>query len=651
MEIAIAIIAGAEAGKRSVHEADPAAPILLGRGEESDVPLWDEAASRRHAILETRPDGLWLVDLGSANGTYVGSERIDRRRLAGGEEVRIGATILRIETPGFRRRSTEVLRPDPAAEFLHVMRRVPWDAVDLGSQVSADEGRARRLNALLATTRTILAAEGGAAILAAFLEGATDLLGATGGCLVPCAARSGDPLWGEILRTPPPRSAPAPSRSLVERVLEERAAIVVADPAGDARARGRVSIAGPGVGSWIAAPVVALERIGAVALFSSAAGAQPFGAEELALAATLGQVTGLALAAAERLSTSRELLRVRDEPDREELLGTDPAFLERVNQLERFAAAGGPLLIVGETGTGKELLARRAHRASRSAAGPWIALNCAAIPPGLLESELFGHEAGAFTGAIARRPGMFELADGGALFLDEIGELPLDLQPKLLRVLESGEFYRIGGAQPVRVGVLVISATHRDLEARARTGAFREDLLHRLARFRVEVPPLRDRPGDLRILAAAFLERATRGRSPGFAPAAWEALRLYPWPGNVRELRNAVERAAVLAGERAVRAEDLALRAAPDASTPGAGATAPPEPRSLAEAEEAAIRAALLHTGGRRGEAARILGIAPPTLRRKLRALGLDAGVEEDAADEGGGDGSPGPEDGPGDRS
>ncbi len=424
MEITIAHVAGAELGRTSAHPAVAGAPIVIGRGEECEVPLWDEAASRRHALLESRPDGLWLVDLGSANGTWIGEDRIDRRRLEGGELVRIGGTVLRVETRSFRTRSTEVLRPEAPKDRWKVMRRVAWDAVDLGAEVSGDERRAQRLNDLLETTREILAAEAGAEILAAFLEGACALLAAAGGCLVPCTVRTEKPIWGETRATVPPRTAPTPSRSLVERVLAEREAIVVTDPDRDPLARGRQSIVGQGVGSWIAAPVVGRDRIYAVVLFAQAQSAPPFGAEDLALAATLGRVTGLALSAADRLETSRQLLRVREDPDREEMIGEDPGFRTCIQETERFAAAGGPLLIVGETGTGKELLALRAHRSSENSRGPWIAINCAALPAGLLESELFGHEEGAFTGATARRPGMFELADGGTLFLDEIGELP-----------------------------------------------------------------------------------------------------------------------------------------------------------------------------------------------------------------------------------
>ena len=424
MEITIVVVTGENVGEQTRLSAREDSPVLIGRGEECEFPLWDEVASRRHALLEVRSDGLWLVDLGSANGTWIGESSIDRRRLEGGERIRIGTTILRVETDAFRRRSTEVVKPDEESHRLQVLRRVPWNAVDLGAEVSTDEHRARRLNALLDQVRAILAAEGGAAILPLFLDGGSDLIDAVGACAVPCALHTGEPLWRELVSATPPRIAPRPSRTLVERVRSEREAVVVEDPMSDPRAKLKESIVSQGASSWIAVPVMAHNRLHAVAMFRTAAGAAPFGTEELALAATLGQVTGLAIAAAERLETSEKLLAVRETAGRDPLITEDKAMRDRIAELEQFAAAGGPLLIVGETGTGKELLARRARESGPYPRGPWIVVNCAALPAGLLESELFGHEEGAFTGATARRQGMFELADRGTIFLDEIGELP-----------------------------------------------------------------------------------------------------------------------------------------------------------------------------------------------------------------------------------
>lgn len=664
MQITIVVNTGENVGNRTELEAKEGTPILLGRGEECEYLLWDEVASRRHALLEVRGSELWLIDLGSANGTWIATaaplpkslekgaegealrgtteQRVDRQRLTGGEKIRIGTTILRVETDAFRKRSTAILRPEKSAPPLEVLRRVPWNQVDLGAEVSTDAKRARRLNDLIDQVRAILGADGGAAILARFLDGGCDLLEATGACAVPCALRTDEPLWREQVHAAPPREAPHLSRTLVERVRAEREAVVVADPTRDPQTKQHESIVSHGTRSWLAVPVLAHERLHAIAIFTTAPGAPPFGTDDLALAATLGQVTGLAIASAERLETQERLLAVSETAIRDPLITEDPTFQVRIAELESFARAGGPLLIIGETGTGKELLAKRAHAQGSRPNRPWIVVNCAALPGGLLESELFGHEEGAFTGATARRQGLFELADGGTIFLDEIGELPLDLQPKLLRVLESGEFYRIGGSQPVRVETLILSATHRDLDARVREGTFREDLLYRLGRFRIEVPPLRERPGDLEPITQHLLTRARRDPDrppPRLAKETGALLRAYPWPGNVRELKNVIERAIVLAGDGVITGRHLALpsdRGAIEEQGTGSsfgGENQPPgedttceaiAPITLRDAEEAAVRAAIRHSEGRRGEAARILGVSEPTLRRKLRAFGLD---------------------------
>ena len=282
-------------------------------------------------------------------------------------------------------------------------------------------------------------------------------------------------------------------------------------------------------------------------------------------------------------------------------------------------------MIAGETGTGKELLAQYAHQHGPFNSGPFVPVNCAAIPGTLLESELFGHEKGAFTGATARKAGMFELANEGTLFLDEVGELPPDLQPKLLRVLETGEFFRVGGRSSVSVRLLIVSATNRDLEAGARDGVFREDLFFRLNRFRVQSPPLRERPEDVSLLARHFLtSAATKSGTPEpeLTRDAEQLLRCYTWPGNVRELRNVIERAMVVSREGRIEPEDLLLNSI--LGPPDSDSADDRAPRSIEQVEEQAIRVALHHTGGKKGEAAEILGIAWPTLRRKLKKYQID---------------------------
>jgi two-component system nitrogen regulation response regulator GlnG len=326
-----------------------------------------------------------------------------------------------------------------------------------------------------------------------------------------------------------------------------------------------------------------------------------------------------------------------------EMLGHAPSMQEVFRAIGRLSRSSMTVLITGESGTGKELVARALHRHSPRAAKPFIALNTSAFTADLLESELFGHEKGAFTGAAELRRGRFEQADGGTLFLDEIGDMSPALQTRLLRVLAEGEFYRVGGQMPVRVDVRVIAATHQDLEQRVEQGLFREDLLHRLNVIRIEVPPLRQRREDIPELLQHYLDVAAMelGVAPKvLAPEAQRALLSFDWPGNVRQLVNACRRLTVLAAGREINREDIPSDLGGAQSAPAGG---PDWTQSLAswaqgrlasggtplleeampEFERTLIREALKATHGGRQEAARLLGWGRNTLTRKLKELGL----------------------------
>jgi DNA-binding NtrC family response regulator len=325
----------------------------------------------------------------------------------------------------------------------------------------------------------------------------------------------------------------------------------------------------------------------------------------------------------------------------EQLLGEAPAFKAALEQARRAARSSLPVLVQGESGTGKEAYARLVHEASRRAAGPFVAVNCAAIAASLVESELFGHEKGAFTGALARRAGVFEQADGGTLFLDEIGELPLEQQPKLLRVLETRRVKRVGGATEQPVDVRVVAATHRDLQAMTVTGGFRLDLFHRLAGFEARLPPLRERPEDLPLLVAHFLAEVTAQVGPRHIDAGTvAALEAHPWPGNVRELRQAIHRAAALSEHelelrhllpQLVAREPLRERRTVALATPAA-AVKPPPPRSAPpplpddssyhDVLKDTISRALDRHGSQR-RAAQAIGMSRSTFNERVRRYGL----------------------------
>ncbi len=338
-------------------------------------------------------------------------------------------------------------------------------------------------------------------------------------------------------------------------------------------------------------------------------------------------------------------------PPATELVGSSPPMQEVYKQVALVAASDLPVLVTGPTGSGKEVVARAIHAHSARHDKPLVTTNLAALAPGVIESELFGHAAGSFTGAVAARPGLFELADGGTIFLDEIGEAPPDVQVKLLRVLETGEVARVGEATARPVSVRVIAATNRDLGGMLAAGTFRPDLFHRLNVFPITMPSLADRPADIEALARHFLARQAAGRPlPPVSPEFLAALRGRDWPGNVRELKHAIEYAAVVARGGTLRPEHLpkqeptttgAARSDLTAAAARVSATVKewsaaarrelaglPEPdlhhRAVQLIEGTLLREALAHTGGNRTAAAKLLGLDRATLRTKLRALGID---------------------------
>jgi two-component system NtrC family response regulator len=305
------------------------------------------------------------------------------------------------------------------------------------------------------------------------------------------------------------------------------------------------------------------------------------------------------------------------------LITAAPEMVRVARTIERVANTGVSVMLLGASGTGKELLARGLHEASGREGGSFVAINCAAIPENLLESELFGHEKGAFTGAVKTTEGKIELANGGTLFLDEVGDIPLPLQVKLLRFLQERQIERIGGRKAIDVDTRIVCATHQDLEAMIADGRFREDLFYRLAEVVVKIPSLAERPGDAVLLAKAFLKRFAREMNPqvtGFAPDALAAIDAWGWPGNVRELENRVKRAAIMADGKLVSAGDLDLQQ---------GAEEDPDVLNLKSARERAdrkvIRHALARSEGNISSTARLLGISRPTLYDLLKHYDLQA--------------------------
>jgi DNA-binding NtrC family response regulator len=339
--------------------------------------------------------------------------------------------------------------------------------------------------------------------------------------------------------------------------------------------------------------------------------------------------------ATENMLLKAELAARRGAPH---IVGEDPKLQQVTIALHRAASTDATVLLEGESGTGKELFARALHALSERADGPFVAINCAAIPETLLETELFGHEKGAFTGAATRKPGKFELAHRGTLFLDEIGDLPLTLQPKILRALEEKRFERVGGTTSLHVDVRVVAATNRNLRAAVAARQYREDLFFRLSVFPITIPPLRDRPDDVPMLARYFIERCCRdlNKKPlALAPAAIDELKAYPWPGNVRELQNCIERAVILTDSDTIHPRQLNLSFRPAVAAPVvddgpwsridlSGTLSEATKRVQAEVERRKIEQAIKEAGGNRGRAAELLQVTFKFLTAKLREYGLE---------------------------
>ena len=327
--------------------------------------------------------------------------------------------------------------------------------------------------------------------------------------------------------------------------------------------------------------------------------------------------------ALEQSELQKENVRLREMVgERPPMIGISAAFQRVLKQASQVARSDARVLLTGESGTGKELFAAHIHHESPIAAGPFIKVNCAAIPVELIESELFGHEKGAFTGAASRRRGKFELADGGSIFLDEVGDLHEASQAKLLRVLQEGEFQRVGGGETLRVNVRVIAATNQDLGSLVEQKRFREDLYYRLSVVPIRVPPLRERTEDIQPLGEYFLEdfcRRNNFKPKRIEEEVWDDLSRYHWPGNVRELRNVIERMAILASAERISKESVPL----EIRFPGGKAASSSLEETRAHAERNRIRRALEEAGGNVSAAARALGIDRTRLHKRIRALGL----------------------------
>ena len=643
---------------RDVHRLTPGQVMSIGRAPANRVVLQDEIASRHHC--EIFQSGLvWtLRDLDSRNGTLVNGRQVTGDiGLESGQLIQIGDTLLaftydlqetlpKLEETGFLEADTgvalrvpETPKPTSTPEIVERKRSTRFDDGATNAEFSRDR-TSQELAKLYKLAMEMGTANDPKRLAEIVLNGLFDSTPADIGAILllpPDVSPPVDPgkltllVYKSRNQQPYEKLSEHLSRTVMQTHEAVRAKCVSDDPA----LRERDSLGRIQAQTVICAPLRVNEKLyGLVHLYSTNP-TNPLGPEDVEFALAVADQCGVALEGLRRqeslaanitkmqddLHTLREQLGIESE-----LIGGSPPMEEINRKIGRIAPTDATVLVRGESGVGKELVARAIHFSSRRRNGPFVCLNCAALSESLLESELFGHEKGSFTGAVARKAGKFEQAHGGTLMLDEVGEMSLSIQAKFLRVLEGHPYERVGGGTPVEVEVRVVAATNRDLETGVSQGTFRKDLYFRLHVVEIVVPPLREHRTDVPVLANHFLERFVRksGRPVrGFSESALELLTRYNWPGNVRELQHVVERAVILCGGELVGVQDIQLSSLGDPQTQVGSEAAQFQPTfrelTLETLEQEYIMATLDQTNWNKSQAAQILGIERSTLDRKLK--------------------------------
>jgi Nif-specific regulatory protein len=599
--------------------------LSMGRDRESGVQLRDLTVSRHHCRIEPAGDSFRLHDLDSRHGTFVNGVPVHERDLEPGDQIAVGDSLFLFQAGDPVSSRPDMLLEDKSLAIGSTVQR-PTDVAPFAHLGDPPSGAraAHDLHALLRIGHALHALRATEPLARRLLGLLLETMPAERTSIL-LLDRAGEPACGYALDRAGSEAVFPLSRTLVERLVRERTAVLSNDVLhveGWAEAE---SLQAARIQSLLAAPLQGPSGpLGVLYLDTRERGVR-FDEPHLELLTAVAAIASLALANTRHMEWLEEE-RTRLEASLDvDVVGESPRMREIWRLLTRVAASDSTVLLRGESGTGKEVAARALHRKSRRTNRPFIALNCATLSPTLLESELFGHEKGAFTGAVERKLGKFEVADSGTLFLDEVGEIPTPLQAKLLRVLQEREFERLGSTRPIRVDVRVIAATNRDLEKAIQEGTFREDLFYRLNVISCTLPTLRERREDIPLLASHFAAHFGRqlGRKiAGFTPEARACLQRYAWPGNVRELSNAIERAVVIGEEDLIHPEDL-----PDTvlEVP-AGATKIPITRfhdTINETKKRLILAAVEQAGGNLTKAAERLGLNANYLHRLINNLDL----------------------------
>ncbi len=602
---------------------------VIGRDVTATVCVNSRSASRRHCTVRRNGDQYLIKDLGSSNGTLVNGLPITEYVLRHGDRIAISDAlfVFAADQAADLPLRAEVMesRDAEALEFATIQQAEPLYRNPQRLLASMQSQRqANNVQALLEINRKAATLREPDELEQALLDAAFQLTPAESAAVLffeqldaPATSVTGQNRSSQLT------SKIQFSQTVVRRVLNEQVAVLARNTGAEEALKNVASLAAGGNQSILCVPLLAHERSLGVLYLSIRNAAQVFDETHLETMTGVAAVVGISLANAfdfQRMRAQAALLRTALEQDRP-MIGESPAMKKIYDIIAKVAPAETTVLLLGESGTGKEVAARTLHRNSRRAEKAFVAVNCATLGDNLLESELFGHEKGAFTGAVGLKKGLLETADGGTVFLDEVAELPMTVQAKMLRVLQEREFSRLGSTRPIKVNLRLIAATNKDLRAAVAAGSFREDLWHRLNVVALRMPPLRERREDIPLLANFFLARSSQRcerRVLGMTAEARELVQQYDWPGNVRELENAIERAVVLGSDSEIQVNDL-----PESIWEGAPAT----PGSLtyhaalSEAKKKIVTQALESTGGNYTEAARRLGVHVTYLHRLMKAF------------------------------
>jgi len=607
--------------------------VWIGRDTVNHIQLSDPMVSRRHCRIRREGDLLKLRDENSSNGTLVNDVPVRERLLANGDLIKIGDSqfLVVFSEDGPTRSGLTAQLDDSHVGTNTTIRIMADEAVylrpDKVASLPPTERLARDLNSLLRISRAISQVRELAELQRQLMELIFEVIPAETGAIILSKDRfvQRDPfVWFGTQQAR--EKSLSVSRTVIDRVMQGGEAVLGNDMSESESLRGVKSLLVSQAQSLLCVPLRLYDQtLGVIYLDTKNPDAR-FDEDHLQLLTAIAGIAAVAFDNAIQMETLKEnARRLKAELDAgHDMVGESEPMRAVYQLISRVAPSDSTVLILGESGTGKELAARAIHNLSQRAEKPFVVINCAGLSDTLLESDLFGHEKGAFTGAVAQKKGKLEIADGGTVFLDEMGELPLALQAKLLRVLQSREFERVGGTRTIKVDIRLIAATNRELEVALKNGGFRADLYYRLNVVSMKMPALRDRRDDIVLLAHYFTVKCAqkcKRQVKGLAPATKTLLLAYDWPGNVRELENVIERAVVLGTTEMIQPEDLPESLHENTLAPNVKQTN--FHAAAREAKRQIVLNAIEQAGGNYTRAAKALGIHPNNLHRLIHSLEL----------------------------